>query len=289
LIGNGLRCVGIILLAHFTNNEYGAGADHIVYGWGFNVAILLFLIFLGSRFRDDAPAPAPAAPRQGRKDTPQALGAALAVTAILISVGPAYAWWRDTRPAQPDMTATASLLQAGGWQKDAETSNWQPQFPGADASVKMMLAQNDIAEPVELFIGYYARPRTGHTATAHLNQAWNDTIWNPASNATITAALGKSPVLLQETLINSGMEKRLVWSTYWVDGKFTPSVLRVKLLQTKGVIEGHEGQAFVALSTPVNGPMEDARVRLNGALSSLGQLSGTLDRADTPPAPGGGR
>jgi len=29
LIGNGLRVVGIILLAHFTNNAYGAGADHI--------------------------------------------------------------------------------------------------------------------------------------------------------------------------------------------------------------------------------------------------------------------
>src|SRR5690349_18149455 len=41
LIGNGLRCVGIIVLAHFTNNEYGAGADHIVYGWGFNIAILM--------------------------------------------------------------------------------------------------------------------------------------------------------------------------------------------------------------------------------------------------------
>jgi len=30
VIGNGLRCLGIIMLAHFTSNEYGAGADHIV-------------------------------------------------------------------------------------------------------------------------------------------------------------------------------------------------------------------------------------------------------------------
>ena len=55
LIGNGLRCLGIILLAHFTSNKYGAGADHIIYGWGFNVAILFAVIFVGAMFRD-APA-----------------------------------------------------------------------------------------------------------------------------------------------------------------------------------------------------------------------------------------
>src|SRR6185312_712364 len=52
LVGNGLRVVGIIVLAHYTNNRYGAGADHVLYGWGFNIAILLVLFFIGSFFRD---------------------------------------------------------------------------------------------------------------------------------------------------------------------------------------------------------------------------------------------
>src|SRR2546423_2665225 len=33
LIANGLRCLGIILLAHVTNNQLAVGADHLVYGW----------------------------------------------------------------------------------------------------------------------------------------------------------------------------------------------------------------------------------------------------------------
>ena len=53
LVGNGLRCLGIILLAHFTSNAYGVGADHIIYGWIFNVAILLAVIVVGSMFRDE--------------------------------------------------------------------------------------------------------------------------------------------------------------------------------------------------------------------------------------------
>jgi len=53
LIGNGLRCIGIIMIAYLSGNEYGAGADHIVYGWGFNVAILVVLGAIGYRFRDE--------------------------------------------------------------------------------------------------------------------------------------------------------------------------------------------------------------------------------------------
>ena len=52
LIGNGLRCLGIIELAHLTNNQLAVGADHLVYGWIFNTAILLVLLVVGLRFRD---------------------------------------------------------------------------------------------------------------------------------------------------------------------------------------------------------------------------------------------
>src|SRR5205085_3075289 len=38
LIGNGFRCLGIIELAHLSNNELATGADHLIYGWLFNTA-----------------------------------------------------------------------------------------------------------------------------------------------------------------------------------------------------------------------------------------------------------
>ena len=53
LIGNGFRCLGIIELAHVTNNQLAAGADHLIYGWIFNTAIFLTLLLIGWRFRDD--------------------------------------------------------------------------------------------------------------------------------------------------------------------------------------------------------------------------------------------
>ena len=282
LIGNGLRCVGIILLAHFTNNKYGAGADHIVYGWGFNVAILLILIVLGSLFRDDAPEAAPVPRDESGRDSAMSLPAVAVLAAVLISTGPAFALWRDTRSALPDITATADYLRAGGWQ-DKDGGNWSPYFPGADAHVKMSSAPASGA-PVDLFVGYYARPRAGHTVTAHLNLPWDEKIWNRIEQRADFGASGSRAIRLQESVINSGYGKRLIWSVYWVDGQFTPSLLAVKLLQAKAGLEGREGQAFVALSTPVDGPAEDARARLAHALSGLGQLSQALDHANMPAA-----
>jgi EpsI family protein len=277
-----LRCVGIILLAHFTDNKYGAGADHIVYGWGFNVAILLVLIVLGSLFRDEIPESTSVPSRNPATGSGASLAVVTAIAAVLISTGPAFAWWRDTRSALPDVTATADYLHADGWQ-DKDGGNWSPHFPGADAHLMMSSAPASGA-PVDLFVGYYARPRAGHTMTAHLNLPWDENVWNGATNALTSAPLGPSTVQLQESVINSGAEKRLVWSVYWVDGHFTPSLLAVKLLQAKAGLEGREGQAFVALSTPVDGPAEDARARLARALSGLGQLSQALDHANMPAA-----
>lgn len=278
LIGNGLRCVGIILLAHFTNNEYGTGADHIVYGWGFNVAILLVLIGVGSLFRDDAGAEAPRPITSSRDESAPGLFLVSLAAALLISAGPAMALWRNTQSARPNMSALSTYLQALGWKPLIKPGRWSPHFPGADGKVQM--SQNtDMGEPpVELFIGYYTRPREGHTVTAHLNLPWNEEGWAPASaNSVTNVPFGRQQISLQETAISSNLEKRLVWSAYWVHGNFTTRVLSVKLRQPGAALEGREGQAFVAVSTPITGPIEEARERLAHAIAPLGLLSRTLD------------
>ena len=286
LIGNGLRCVGIILLTHFTNNKYGAGADHIVYGWGFNVAILLLLAAVGAAFRDDLRDIVFTPPKNYSGDGLQALTIVMLVGAVLISIGPAFSRWRDTRLARADLVAMTDYLRAGGW-SDRSSNNWLPYFPGADARLIASLSPADSA-PIDFFVGYYARPRTGHSLTSHLNQPWGEA-WNVSTNNVITAPLGQRPVKFQEAQINSGFERRLVWSSYWVDATFTPSVLDVKLHQAKAVLEGHEGQAVVALSTPIDGPLEEARARLGRALARLGGLPATLAKADNPPPLDGAR
>ena len=55
VIANGFRALGIVLIAHWSDNRFAAGVDHIVYGWGFLVAILLVLMLIGGRYADRLP------------------------------------------------------------------------------------------------------------------------------------------------------------------------------------------------------------------------------------------
>jgi exosortase A len=290
LIGNGLRCVGIIVLAYSTNNQYGAGADHIVYGWGFNVAILLVLGALGYLFRDefsektDSPPSAPV--------SQQKFALVTALAALLLSAGPAIAWWHDNEFVPPDMAAIADPFQAEHWNQNMPSSTWHPEFTGADSHTTAAIAPADgSAISVDLYLGYYARPRPGHSMTAHLNNFWEDQVWTLADSGNITAQFAANPVQFQEWLVNSRIEKRLIWSSYWVNGHFTTSLFKVKLLQAAAALQGHEGQAVIVLSTPIDTTPEKARDRLSSALRELNQLPMRLDRTNrqmTPSSTTGG-
>ena len=282
LIGNGLRVVGIIVLAHFTNNEYGAGADHIVYGWGFNIAILLVLGILGSFFRDDVENNSVAPPASPRARA--ALAPVTALAALLIGTGPALAWWHNNYFTKPDLQALTAPLNVPGWHQGPPSAFWRPHFTGADAQIlaSLMRSESRLVTPVDFFISYYARPRPGHAMTAHVNKLWDEKEWS-ASNRRITMAkFGRTDIPFRESVIASSMEKRIVWSVYWVNGHFTPSPFRVKLLQTAAALQGREGQAVIAFSTPIDGTIEDARAHLSRALLSLDQVTARLNQANQP-------
>jgi exosortase A len=290
LIGNGLRCVGIIVLAYSTSNEYGAGADHIVYGWGFNVAILLVLGAVGYRFRDEFSDKAdirPSAPASPRKF---AIVAGLA--ALLLSAGPAISWWHDNYFVPPDMAAIAGPFQPAHWNQGAASHTWHPDFSGADIQRMASIAPADGSTvPVDLYLGYYARPRPGHSMTAHLNNFWQDQAWTLSDSGNVSAPFANGPVQFQEWLVNSRVERRMIWSSYWVNGRFTTSLFKVKLLQAAAALQGREGQAVIILSTPVDTTPEEARKRLSIALLELNQLPARLERTNrqmTVPSNNGG-
>ena len=72
----------------------------------------------------------------------------------------------------------------------------------------------------------------------------------------------------------------MIWSTYWVNGRFITSLFKVKLLQAAAALQGHEGQAVVVLSTTMDTGPEEARKRLAAALLELNQLPARLDQTN---------
>jgi exosortase A len=280
LLGNALRCLGIILLAHFTSNAYGAGADHIVYGWGFNVAILFAVLLVGSMFRDPAEKSSPAKMEtDGSPNAPISVMLVALIAAVLVSAGPAWAMWRERGSVRLDSGVIRTALSSGGWHDEVADDNWHPYYPGADIHLQ---EERDDVGPVNLFIGYYARPQGGHTAIAGPNRPWNDQIWNASGGTEVSARLGVSPIALNEFTISSATGRRLVWFTYWIDGTVSDNQLLVRLLEARAALSGREGQAIIAISTPLDDSIEVVRARLRNSLSLLGPVYPALHGVEPP-------
>jgi hypothetical protein len=86
---------------------------------------------------------------------------------------------------------------------------------------------------------------------------------------------------MQEWIVTSPAERRLIWATYWIDGRFTSSPFAVKLMQIPAALQGREGQAIVALSTGVESTDDEARARLSDAMQALRELPGRLNSVNS--------
>jgi EpsI family protein len=283
VIGNGLRALGIVLIAHFTDNRLAVGADHLVYGWGFSVAILLVLFWIGARFRDEG-ADAPPAPVRDAMPppvrSPFPLVAVSVAAALVISAGPAFAMWREQAPLSAASMAAFAATPTGwppGWTVGKPSGAWEPSYAAPDAQSAFSIALPGIRAPVDVTVKFYRRNAKGHSLIESTNRMWDETYWHPVSTANAPAVLNGVAVKFSELIISTLAERRMIWWSYWKDGEFTTSGARIKLLSLHDPLRAHDGAALIAVSTPVDGTEEDARHRLSSAIAALNGLPARLN------------
>jgi exosortase A len=292
VIGNGLRALGIVVLAHLTDNRVAAGADHIVYGWGFSVVILFVLLYVGSRFSDTPPFPSvPATGAISPAPSAQALLATVAAGLLLASVGPLLAWQHENRPVYTNASALVLPAQLGPFAVSAAVANWRPLFLEPDQRLAARLtpigADQAVPPPVDLDLFYYGRMRKTHELVSSSNRLWDeDGSWRQTGQGQGTTIIAGTPIEVSTSVLSSVEGKRLVWSWYWMDHRFTISKLVLKLLQLKTTFATCEGGAFVALSTPIDSTMPAAAQRLSEAARALAELPGRLSDACAGQEPG---
>ena len=165
-----------------------------------------------------------------------------------------------------------------GWNVVRSSELWHPNYPRADQELRASLVRgSDSAPPVDVAIEYYARIRTEASMVSSTNHLWQGAVWHPLNAGVVHANLGSQPVQFAEDVISSVTEKRLVWSAYWMEGRFTTNPVLIKLLELKTAFFGHRRAAVIAFSTPIDGAVEDARARLKTAVAALGELPKRLD------------
>ena len=69
--------------------------------------------------------------------------------------------------------------------------------------------------------------------------------WALASDGFGNAVVGRQPIKVYQSLIQSGMTSRAVWTWYCVSGEYTADRARVRLLQVKARLAGKSAAVAV--------------------------------------------
>ena len=265
VIANGLRAFGIIYLAYLTDNRLAAGADHIVYGWGFFSLVMVALLAIGCVFADrrvghialhaQAEGHLCAYSWPGLQPWRHSLAV---VAALMVSAAPAYAWSVMRAPTVAgDVKPTLANINSAWTRLPAALSDWQPQFPGADWTLRDTYRQGE--NEVDVFVAYYTYQRRGAKIIYYANSMADKVTWWPYDTG--TAMLHQRGNLIPsriDDLASSTYHRIVVW-WYWVDGQITNSTIRAKILQTRArLFGGNQAAAVVAVSIKYDRDPADA-------------------------------
>jgi exosortase A len=246
VVANWLRAYGIVMLGHLSGMELAVGADHLVYGWVFFGLVMFLLFWIGSRWRDDAPAePSPALDARAGSTAPHSSSSAsnasraivvATLAALVIATG-----WRPLAATLLDRTVPATDFGARidrAW-PDASAERaplgLRPAFDGAREQ-RLVAVPGEV--PVGVYAGYYARQHESGEMIRHGNTlvTSGDASWHPVSTG--SARLEGGADVTRTELASDAGGRLLVYHWYTVDGRHTAADAKAKLLTAAAVLSG---------------------------------------------------
>jgi len=278
ILANGVRVYGIILLGHLTNNRLAAGVDHIVYGWIFSTLVGLALFAIGWRWREKPEPDSPLtdlpgssnealvpAPSFKPADLKIVMLAALCVA--LIAVGPFTSYFLSSRQVYAAPKALVSPKASSPW--TIQASRRESSAPdSSSATSELREAYSDGAREVQLYVAYYAPEIRGTDVVNAKPAVYNATRWFRVSGRLLQITTGSRPLDLNETVIASRTDSRLLWSWYCVNGEFASSAYREKIREVESRLRGRsQGSALIVLSADLSPEQTHASATLRDFLA----------------------
>jgi EpsI family protein len=196
----------------------------------------------------------------------------------LVALAPAYAAYleRDAAGTPPGGLALPAL--AAPWTVDPTPSQWQPSFHNAD--ITALRGFSNGASRVDLFISYYTRQDQDKKLVSFANRLAGDRGWDISNRSSTTVTIAGENVPVAVTQFAAPGRKRLVFSAYWVGGRFEANTLKAKLWQAKAqLIGGERAAAMVAMSSEITGDPAATAAALADFAAHLPPLRPVLEAA----------
>ncbi len=246
IIGNWVRAYLIVLIGHLTQNKYGVGADHVLFGWVFFGVLIYAMFAVGARWREDVETE-PIATTKSIKSAPQVSTRKWfqpGVAALLAACIPLL-----VAPKAIDVTTMAiqPLVTPERW-RAVDGKAWRPAFSGTRAEQSAALYSPE-GGAVSVYRGYFAGQRNefrmirfGNNFVDH-ETTGNASISNTTIDKTFTGASGT----ITEIRIPQGAQTRLVRGAYLVGSTLTGSAYRAKLLLAMNQLTGRGDRSAVVI------------------------------------------
>jgi exosortase A len=258
VIANGLRALGLIVLAHLVGSAPAIETDHILYGWLFFTLVTLLLIGVGLTFADNTNGRDAVPARAFTNNAPRARTAAVAITGLILAmVGPGFLLLVESAAAAPLPPLSLRPALDSAWVRDAgSVTNWRPEALGAEEATTATYRHGSVA--VTEFVARYPTPARGSLLTRTVDSVVAPHGWHTVATGRTTAAMGAMTAAMNTAITARDGKQRLIWWTYLVDGRATPSGLEARFLQARAALgDGRHSGALIAVSTEVDGFVMD--------------------------------
>jgi len=254
VIANGLRALGLILLAHLEGSAAAVSADHILYGWLFFSMVTLFLIAVGASFaerREEVSTPTLLSRNVGFPSPGAPIVRTMTVGLLIVIICPAFLLVIEQSGGAAGVESDVwSPRSDSDWvlTPDAST-DWQPRAYQASRQATQIYHRGDAV--VAEFVALYPLPARSSPLTASGIRVVDPDDWQIDGAGSGKASIaGNTTITINTMEVSREGRRRVIWWFYVVDGHATGSRLEAKLLQARTALErrSHLG-ALVAIST----------------------------------------
>lgn len=232
IIANAIRVYGIVLIAHLTDMEHAAGADHLIYGGVFFAIVLFLLILVGERFRDKDKILASKnitdknSNNENDISNQQRLSLSLLLSLFLIQ----NIWLSvvvNNEPSSLDKGLLINIKELPFSVNEEKLKEWRPDFSNASNTQQGYIQEHTSAGRVDFFIASYLG-QDGELVSAS-NRLYSADRWSLIKSIKIDIG-EQNPQLIKIVSPTGNYRYILYW--YQLSNTVFTNKIKLKLYQT---------------------------------------------------------
>ncbi len=245
IVANWLRAYLIIMAGHLSQNKYGVGADHILFGWVFFGGFIFAMFSIGARWREDTPE----RPQFNTVSRLEQIKPTRALAALAIATGFAAALPHIASMLSPQgqPIVVAEYATKPHWPVDVREL-WKPEFSGERGRLSVSYkTKNEVS--VSAYRAVYEAQRGENRMLRYGNQFFPDLDIASAKiqSKVIEVSLSGKVISVLENRIPERVGTRVIRSYYQVGPDDTASAYVAKLRLAAQLLRGRGDRSTVVV------------------------------------------